>query len=234
MVLVQLDLAIVHACFAQAFFCLAILTAVVTSRWWLAAPDLSHTHAGANGQGVVTTAIVAVSIVYAQLIIGAMMRHFQAGLAIPGVLVYGRVIPPVSSAGLSIVNHIRIWDLKFDDPVTLGQIWLHFGHRVGALAVTIAVLALHLAAVRNDRVNRGLRGPAIVLACFLLVQLTLGILTVYLRKPADVASSHVAVGALVLGTTFFIAVRSMRLYSPRFRRAIVAAHEHPELMPATI
>ncbi|MGB7156730.1 MAG: hypothetical protein WBD40_01610, partial [Tepidisphaeraceae bacterium] len=35
-VMVELDLAIVHACFAQAFFCLAALTAVVTSRWWQA------------------------------------------------------------------------------------------------------------------------------------------------------------------------------------------------------
>src|SRR5678810_29344 len=34
-VLVQLDLAIVHACVAQAFFCLAALVAIVTSRWWI-------------------------------------------------------------------------------------------------------------------------------------------------------------------------------------------------------
>src|SRR6476660_8128039 len=34
---VNLDLAIVHACFAQAFFCLAVLTALVTSRWWVEA-----------------------------------------------------------------------------------------------------------------------------------------------------------------------------------------------------
>src|SRR5207237_10763431 len=33
-VLVKLDLAIVHACVAQAFFCLAAFTAVATSRWW--------------------------------------------------------------------------------------------------------------------------------------------------------------------------------------------------------
>ena len=45
----------------------------------------------------------------------------------------------------------------------------------------------------------------------------LGVLTVYLRKPADIASAHVAVGALVLVTAFTIAVRSMRLYSLRFR-----------------
>src|SRR3954469_23499333 len=40
-VLVKLDLAIVHACFAQAFFCLAALVAIVTSRWWKNAPDFS-------------------------------------------------------------------------------------------------------------------------------------------------------------------------------------------------
>src|ERR1700749_1893138 len=32
---VNLDLAIVHACFAQAFFCLATLVSIVTSRWWI-------------------------------------------------------------------------------------------------------------------------------------------------------------------------------------------------------
>src|SRR5271169_1034365 len=41
-VLVKLDLAIVHACVAQAFFCLATLAVIVTSRWWLTADDLSN------------------------------------------------------------------------------------------------------------------------------------------------------------------------------------------------
>src|SRR5882757_9390257 len=39
-VLVKLDLAIVHACVAQAFFCLAALMSVVTSRWWMEAPPI--------------------------------------------------------------------------------------------------------------------------------------------------------------------------------------------------
>src|SRR6185295_13612506 len=34
-ILVKLDLAVVHACVAQAFFCLSVLVAVVTSRWWI-------------------------------------------------------------------------------------------------------------------------------------------------------------------------------------------------------
>ena len=50
-------------------------------------------------------------------------------------------------------------------------------------------------------------------AVLLVTQVTLGLLSVYLQKPADIASLHVAVGALVLATTFFIAVRAFRLYS---------------------
>jgi len=44
--------------------------------------------------------------------------------------------------------------------------------------------------------------PAVILLVLLMAQVTLGVLTVLLRKPADVASSHVAVGALVLVTSF--------------------------------
>ena len=35
---VSLPLAIIHGCFAQAFFCLAVFMVVVTSRWWITAP----------------------------------------------------------------------------------------------------------------------------------------------------------------------------------------------------
>ena len=44
----KLDLAIVHACVAQAFFCLATLCAIVTSRWWLTAPDFSRSEDAAS------------------------------------------------------------------------------------------------------------------------------------------------------------------------------------------
>ena len=39
-VLVDLDLAIIHACTAQLFFCLAVFAAIVTSRWWIQTPPL--------------------------------------------------------------------------------------------------------------------------------------------------------------------------------------------------
>src|SRR5687767_1615071 len=106
-VLVELDLAIVHACFAQAFFCLAALMVAVTSKWW------RHAAPGRSGGPVVARericpcsdwtarlAILALLTIYLQLVAGAVMRHYQAGLAIPDLpLAYGELLPPTDAAG---------------------------------------------------------------------------------------------------------------------------------------
>ncbi len=212
--LINLTLAMVHGCFAQASFCLIIFSAVVTGAWWRNAPDLSRHR---NGKILIRLAVLAVCVVYGQLIIGAVMRHLQAGLAIPDLpLAYGHLIPPTTDAQLRAANHWRVFKLDLD-PVSLGQIWLAFGHRLGAVVVSGTLLSLIGVIFARYRDRRDLVVPAGILLVLLLTQVTLGILTVYLRKPADVASSHVAVGALVLGTTFVIAVRAVRLYSLSFR-----------------
>ena len=213
-VLVKLDLAIVHACVAQAFFCLAAFAAVATSRWWLQPqPHLEPEH----GRRLVLLGATAVGVVYLQLIVGATMRHFQAGLAIPDLpLAYGKLLPPHDAQQLDAANALRAghWDM---DPVTLEQIWLHFAHRLGAVLVAAAVLALATVTLRRYRTHTRLSRPALLLIVLLVTQLTLGVLTVLWRKPADVASAHVAVGALVLVTSFVLTVRAARMYG--WRRA---------------
>ncbi|CAN5671790.1 COX15/CtaA family protein [soil metagenome] len=210
---VNLDLAIVHACFAQAFFCLASIVAVVTSRRWMEAPDRSHEADGASGRRLATMAAVCVVAVFAQLIIGAIMRHEKAGLAIPDLpLAYGAILPPTTVNGLNAINQQRAWTYQLE-PVTLMQVWLHFAHRIGAVIVSIALLGLIGVALSRFRTNRWLLMPTLWLIALLSTQLTLGILTVLLRKPADIASAHVATGALLLATTVVFAVRAMRCYS---------------------
>lgn len=209
-VLVKLDLAIVHACVAQAFFCLAALTAVVTSRWWNE-PRKRLEHP-TRGRGLVVLGLVTFSAIYLQLVVGATMRHFQAGLAIPDLpLAYGHLLPPLTQSQLDAINWTRVRDWNLE-PVTLSQVWLHFGHRTGAIIVTALVLALASLVLGRYRMQPRLRRPAVLLIVLLLVQLTLGVLTVLLRKPADVASAHVAVGALVLVASFVLTVRAARLY----------------------
>lgn len=244
-VLLKLDLAIVHGCTAQAFFCLAALTALVSGRWWSAAPDLSAAKEGDRGRRLMRLAVLAVAVVFGQLVVGAVMRHYRAGLAIPDLpLSYGHVLPPTSDDQLDR----RIWErmsvteqgylglftgvatdtaaprwagaskVTIDgrtEALTLGKVWLHFGHRLGAIVVSAVLLMLIVKVLRLHRGRPDLLLPALLLVALLLTQLTLGALTVLLRKPADVASAHVAVGALVLVTTFVLAARSVRLYRPR-------------------
>ena len=251
--LINLPLAIVHGCFAQATFCLMVVTAAVTGRTWAelaqsravpargergtrlspsagddgttgVARDAGSARPGPTRPGSVRiVAYVAVAIVFAQLIVAAVMRHLGAGLAIPDLpLAYGHLLPPMTAGQLAAANHDRIWQWGLPR-VTMGQVWLHFGHRVGATVVSTAVLTLIAMIFRTARDQRTLVNPAVALGVLLLTQLTLGVLTVVYRKPADVASAHVACGALVLATTVLIAVRATRLYvlrSPAPARAV--------------
>lgn len=211
-VLVNLDLAIVHACVAQAFFCLAALTALASSRWWISAPRATIMYPAARH--FIYFAGICVLAIYLQLILGATMRHHDAGLAIPDVpLSYGKLIPPTNSLQLREINQLRAWDLNLD-PVTLGQIWLHMAHRIGALVVTALLLMLMISVIRHHR-GGPLPKLSLLLGCLLTLQLTLGVLTVIFRKPADVASAHVAVGALVLLTAWGMFVCALRMYAPR-------------------
>jgi cytochrome c oxidase assembly protein subunit 15 len=207
-VLVQLDLAVVHACFAQAFFCLAALAAVVTSKWWFAA---EADPGSADGRRLVRAAGVTVAVIYLQLVAGALMRHYGAGLAIPDLpLAYGKVLPPVTEQGLQAVNESRVWESGLAR-VSLGQVWLHFAHRLGALAVAAHVAAVAVRVLRRHR-GTGLAGLTCGMLALLAAQVALGVLTVLYRKPADVASAHVATGALLLVTAFVLTVRAARLY----------------------
>jgi len=108
--------------------------------------------------------------------------------------------------------------------VTIAQIWLHFAHRIGAVLVSIAVIAAAEIVLRHHRDQPKLVVPALLLLGLLATQVVLGLLTVYLRKPADIASAHVAVGALTLVTTFVTTVRAIRLYG-WVRRPAAAAIE---------
>ena len=173
------------------------------------APNL----AGApGGRGLATLGIVTTVAIFCQLMIGATMRHFDAGLAIPDLpLAYSRWLPPATAQGLAEINHLRAFQLNLD-PVTMTQVWLNFAHRMGAVLVTLLALTLaHRAFWRRD--GRGLAIAALALVVLLLAQLTLGVLVVLLHKPADITSIHVAIGALVLLTSFVLTARARRLYA---------------------
>ena len=196
-----------HATLAQSFFCLTIVLALATSPFWrqytpTEFPVVKRTR---------TLAVATTTVVFLQLILGALMRHTGSGLAIPDFpLAYGHLLPPSDSSALSAVNEYRLgWDLT---SVTMSQIWIHFAHRIGALLVGVVVL-MNVSHILTTYKESKLREPALLLLAFLVVQILLGALTVWTGKGVETATAHVAVGALLLGLSVLIATRSFQLYT---------------------
>ncbi len=224
-VLVKLDLAIVHACVAQAFFCLTALAAIVTSKWWHESQFGKADRPAARG--LIVACAFAVIAIYGQLMVGAMMRHYGAGLAVPDFpTAYGKMIPATDAASMARINQQRAWALNLPS-VTADQIWLHMGHRLGALIVSLAILTVAGVVLTRYRDRKILLAPAIALLALLATQITLGAYTVWLRKPADLASLHVAVGALILVTAFSLCTVSIRLFAqPRVAGSVSKSLSH--------
>jgi cytochrome c oxidase assembly protein subunit 15 len=211
--LIELGLAVVHGCFAQAVFCLIGVTALMTSRRWGTLPDLRSV----AGPGIARLAVAVVALVYLQLIVGAIMRHYNAGLAVPDVpLHYGQVLPPTDQAGLDAANLSRARSGSPDLlPTTLFKIWLHVGHRIGAVIVSTGLIVLAWRVLRRPGARAVLGRSVGLLLVLLSAQVTLGVLTVLLHKPADIASGHVAVGALLLLTTVLVTARLVKMFGLR-------------------
>ncbi|HEX8342464.1 MAG TPA: COX15/CtaA family protein [Tepidisphaeraceae bacterium] len=213
---VSVMLAMIHGCFAQLFFCLAAFTALAASRWWdrAAGPTARGGIDPSSATAARRTAWLVAGVwccVACQLVLGVLMRHNNAGLAIPDLpLAYGKLLPPTSPAGLDAINAGRAWQHELD-PVSMAQVWMHYGHRVGAIVVSVAVLLLVFRIVRKHRCANAIAWPAYILLGLVATQFTLGLLTVYYAKPAEIASSHVAVGALTLMTVALLGAAAARV-----------------------
>ena len=138
------------------------------------------------------------------------MRHSDAGLAITDFpLSYGHLLPPSSDEGLFAVNELRFSQSL--PPVTMGQVWIHFAHRLGALLTAITVLSFVFHILRTYPTQKEMREPALVTGGLVLVQFLLGALTVWTGKGVEITTTHVATGALLLASCVFLLMRSYHL-----------------------
>ena len=190
---------VIHGCFAQAFFAYTAFLALVTSRWWirLSVPDDRRPPAEVLAT-LSKRLLLVVGLIYLQLGLGATMRHVHAGLSIPDFpKAYGQWWPHVTPATLPAINLERTEVLHIP-PTTLAQIHLQMTHRINAMLVLAALVAVAWEA-RRRRANlpRSLRLLANVGVALVTVQITLGIYTIWTKKAADVATAHVATGAIL-------------------------------------
>jgi len=178
-------ISIAHASLAEIVFCLTVTIALVTSPGW----RRGYAAGLPDDRLLQKLAIATTATVYVQILLGATMRHTDAGLAIPDFpLAFGHLIPPQ-------------WDAK---------IAIHFAHRVGALCVTTMILATTAHVFYHHGGRSELRRPSILLLCLVALQITLGAFTIWSGRQPVINSFHVVTGASVLVTSLVLTLRAHR------------------------
>jgi cytochrome c oxidase assembly protein subunit 15 len=197
-----------HALLAQTFVCIVAWLAYAGSREWRdatprLAPAATKTATAverdhAPARAAMRATVWAAGAVYVQLLLGALMRHTESGLAVPFF--------PLSESGSLLPDHID------------HHVVLHMLHRGFAFVVLAFVLT---AAVRLIRSVPKLRLHATVLALVVLGQVALGVTVIWTAgvHPSDgttpmvspvPTSLHVMTGALLLVLAWLAALRCWR------------------------
>ena len=183
-------ISIAHAGLAQIFLCLNVSIAFFASQWF------GQIRAMEKGDAPVAGTTALVLLVYAQILIGALMRHLDAGLAIPTFPM--PLIPP--SASLAVI--------------------VNYAHRIGAVVVALSVIALFIQLLRFEA-RHPLRQIATLLLILVPVQIMLGAYTVWSGKQPVITSMHVVTGAFTLALSLILAlvawVVGWRVEDRRFR-----------------
>jgi cytochrome c oxidase assembly protein subunit 15 len=190
LMLLPLPLAVAHAATAQAFFCLMISMVLFTRPGFGSAVEEPEVQLPRKQPSLAALATVTTAAVYVQILIGAVMRHLGAGLAIPDFPTsYGRLVPPFYSFAVDV----------------------NFAHRCGALVVALLVTWTFARVMHFYLSERPLRNVAILLLVLLALQITLGALTIWSGRAVLPTTAHVAIGAAVLGASLALTIRAYEL-----------------------
>jgi len=182
-------LSVAHGAVAEILLCLNVTIAFSSAAAGEKVPKAD--------EGVRRLARLLPVIVYIQILLGAVMRHMNAGVVFPDFpLSNGKLIPAFTS----------------------GAIVANFAHRLGALAVTIAILTVATSCFRAKQ----FRGYATALVALLGFQIYFGIKVVFdyadnkalyhsmvgqaALHHASITSMHVVTGAAILATSLLLAL----------------------------
>jgi cytochrome c oxidase assembly protein subunit 15 len=223
------QIGIFHACVAQAFLGIIVFIAVVTTKFWGVVAD-QHVDLQ-TFLPIKTLAIAITAAIYVQLALGATMRHQHRDLAILDFpTANGAWIPDTSAAALAKINAWR--DARALSAVTAFQIWLQMVHRFLALIIAVAILAFCARVWRERLASVVLKRLSVVWVILVFCQIALGGWVIWSDKAADVATAHVALGAVMLSFGVSISGIWWRISQRGTDRARPPGAPHSEPVPA--
>lgn len=199
-----------HAGLAQIVFALTATIALRTSLFWARFSDAGP-RAAVDAAALARAsrlALWAAGATYVQILLGAIVRHTGAGLAIPDwPLSFGKVVPTGAD-----------W--------TADGVLAHFAHRTFAWVVAALVVAATLALRRLGAVP-GLGSLAGLWLGLVAAQVALGATSVWTAKSVWATSAHLAVGGLlwIAGVLASVLLARLAALSTASARAEAAAGE---------
>jgi heme a synthase len=202
------EIGIFHALLAQGFLGILIVITLATSRLWKRVRETDFAVSAART--LLRVVICTTILIYVQLGLGATMRHQHRDLSILDFpLAYGAIIPDTSDVRLAEINAWR--DARALSDVTGFQIWLQLTHRFVAVLIAAGVIAALVLARTTGReagmLSRFTDAWFLLLAC----QITLGAWVIWSNKAADIATTHVAVGAMMFALGVALSAVCLRL-----------------------
>jgi heme a synthase len=192
-----------HALLAQAFFLTTVALVQVTAPGWEALLERGRRPVQSRAALWASLTLAALLL---ELLLGAIVRHFNAGLAIPDFpLAYGGLIPPFSAF----------------------PILIHFLHRVGAAVVLVLVAGTAWEVRRRHGREPALRRPASAMIWLLALQIVLGGAVIWTQRAPTITTLHLVNGALLIATTAVLTLRAWLLSAPAAGAARGAPMESP-------
>jgi cytochrome c oxidase assembly protein subunit 15 len=186
--LVAQSFAVAHACGAMIVLGILVALTIGSSRRWIE-------HQGGLPRAVPSSlkrwGIACTVAIFLQILVGAIMRHADAGLAIAQF--------PMAQPGSLFPGY---WN--FD-------VAIHFAHRVGAVILTGLLLTFLSQLWANNTTRKAFKLGILAVLGLLILQVYLGALTIWTVRNPYVTTIHHLIGAFLLASTWgitFLAHRS--------------------------
>jgi cytochrome c oxidase assembly protein subunit 15 len=224
-----------HGVLAQSFLVMTIVLAYAYSK------ERARRVAGQSRTvptGLTTVVFVFIGLLFAQLLLGAIVRHTDSALAIPDFpTTAGQWLPIIDTARLEWINEWRLEQSLSGvelPAVTLTQALFHLFHRYGAVAVLLLGLIMVIRTIqRRAELPAAVKRNVAALIVLLGVQITLGAFTVWSGELPIIATFHVVTGAALLALATLLALRVTPV-EPALRHAPIPEAETPPRIHNTL